>query len=411
MSLRAQIVFAYISVAPVDFSDAGTATILEKTPMELVAGNDVDSRQSRDVFVHRARIMLPQPSGAPEVDEDIIIPPRCLGDQSSGTLGAAWFASLKSVGINLWRLARFFAVIYVVMGIDGAITNSITHQYLNERLPPNVVVIGAYCNLHGSNLVTSDQLAASGCNLLNSLYSMSHLTYVGNYFGALTKAVLDDIDAVGIDWSCATPPSAEDHRRHQAIVRLCLPSLHLVKERCAAVQESLAVLNGKWSDRKCAHFCTQGTDGRPCCNNEAEAIDKVKRAVLILLLAARPEIVTKSRWLSAAVCIGWWSLGSFVHKSFIRAFARAWPTVGRHAKLSQVDLDAANSDSDVDEKDLLEYSELPLLLVHILLILILLMLFPLSCSSFSPCSSSCSFPFASSPALPHPSKRTCAHKY
>ncbi len=168
MSLRAQIVFAYISVAPVDYSDAGTATILEKTPLELVAGNDVDSRQSRDVFVHRARIMLPQPGGAPEADEDIIIPPRCLGDQSSGTLGAAWFASLKSVGINLWRLARFFAVIYVVMGIDGAITNSITHQYLNERLPPNVVVIGAYCNLHGSNLVTSDQLAASGCNLLNS---------------------------------------------------------------------------------------------------------------------------------------------------------------------------------------------------------------------------------------------------
>ncbi len=68
MSLRAQIVFAYISIAPVDFSDAGTATIWEKTPMELVAGNDVDSRQSRDVFVHRARIMLPQPGGAPDVD-------------------------------------------------------------------------------------------------------------------------------------------------------------------------------------------------------------------------------------------------------------------------------------------------------------------------------------------------------
>lgn len=180
---------------------------------------------------------------------------------------------------------------------------------------------------------------------------MSHLCYVGNYFGAFTRAVLYVIEATVISRSQIVPPTAEDLEHHRRLVHLWYPSLHLVKKRHAQLMGAIGFLNGQWSLANYFHQCVLNAEGRPCCSSGAEVLEQMRRYVLILLLSSRPEIVTKTRWLSASTCVGWRAIGLVLHKSYIRAFVRAWPTVCRHAQFSQADLDAEQSGDD-DDKDL-----------------------------------------------------------
>lgn len=58
-----------------DFQDASTVALLEGNPIEVFSGNDIETRQSREVFVNRLRVQIPQAGSTYFFGEEMIVQP------------------------------------------------------------------------------------------------------------------------------------------------------------------------------------------------------------------------------------------------------------------------------------------------------------------------------------------------
>jgi hypothetical protein len=168
-------------------------------------------------------------------------------------------------------------------------------DFLDERLPNNVVMLQTICKMHALNRVTIDLLNQSKLNVVNPIFSLSHLLHIGSYMDKFVKSCVN-VALRGFEWSVALRPDLEHDRRHHEVVGVCVPDLHLAHARAQKVSSALQVLNGDWSKNYITHICTRLADGSPCCSTREMAMSKTRDALVNLLLLTLPPVFQQALW-------------------------------------------------------------------------------------------------------------------
>lgn len=305
-------------------------------------------RSSRNFLVQKGFVKWEV--GLVNVDEEIFVPPMVLGDETSKTLFASVLRAMGDSNVSPDALADNFGVVFLFLNFDAAKANLLLGDYLDERVPDNVVLLQTMCKMHALNRVTVDFLNRSELAVVNPVFSLSHLLHIGSYADAFRRAIvkcaLEDFE-----WCQAQPPRAGDAEQHWESVLTCQPNLQLHRRRLEEVKSALLVLNGNWSHHRVIHHCTYDSERRPCCANEAQARARVTSALVVLLMSSLPEIPCMSRWLTCQSSFGWWCLGLLAHGIFPRAFREAWPEAADVPRLPLERLDADDGDNDEAAND------------------------------------------------------------
>lgn len=299
--------------------------------MEMLKGvgdDAVEKAEVHEVFVQEGRLKLPSVDGRPRATV-LIVPPVIVGDETSGTELDAVMKMMQHVGVDLPSLARRCRILVLHIRVDNAGQNDLIFETIAHRLPHNVIPLRTHCFMHQCSRMAAETMKRSGLDVINPLFCMSNLVYMGRYWHALSSAVLaiahEDLEH---GWRGGGGVPAPDAREAKdTLVATVWPELRLGSSQLKRdVSWALDQLNGDWSLEQVQHHCKiNPITGRPCCSSLAHARSTVKKALCILLMGRLPGIPCVSRWMTCVPVFGWWALGMLCHRLFNRAWVRCWP--------------------------------------------------------------------------------------
>ena len=152
----------------VGIQDADTRAILDAARTDQQA-----KRGTRDVFVSHGHFRASAGNGTRTISEDLLAAPVVMGDQFSKTVLVAFMQSLEQSGLKVKTLSALYPIVFLLPGYDGAPANSLTLDYVEEKLDFNVIVVKALCQCHGVSRGVGDHLTKGGMDLHNPFYGMS----------------------------------------------------------------------------------------------------------------------------------------------------------------------------------------------------------------------------------------------
>ena len=291
-------------------------------------GDVADSGGVHDVLVQRCTMC----SDTMLQEEQVIVPPKILGDTSSSTELDALLFSMFYVGLSLEVLAAAFETVLFFVGTDGASPCLLMVDYLRcaMRALPNVQVVWnatSTCLMHSLNRITADHFRRDDSGYsLSGMTTLSKIFCVSRYWDLFCSGVLDESVAV-VNWQQygGPPPGAADALRKW--IRFVMPGLDSKPKVMAALQDLLAVINGSCTHKAVPHCCILDSSGRPCCQTLAQVKRKIRVAVRNFLLAHKPQIPCTTRWLTVLPTCGFWVVGMLVCNLYSRGFLRAFAGV------------------------------------------------------------------------------------
>ena len=127
-------------------------------------------------------------------------------------------------------------------------------------LPENVVPPRTHCFMHQCSRMALEVFKRSGLDVLNRIFSMSHLLYMAKYWHTFTTAACDvameDLENGG--WFTTQEPPALGELQKR-VLAVAWPDMHLLgAKRCRQLRWALSVLNGDWTT------CCAQTSVQPC---------------------------------------------------------------------------------------------------------------------------------------------------
>lgn len=283
-----------------------------------------------------------------------------LGDQTSLTNLNALMHELTFLHLDLQKLSQSYDQVVLHFSLDGSPTVLLLSFVFVEHTTKQVELVVDYvgtlvgplgnvilcsntsCMLHALNRIVADHVGKKDSRFdMTGLCSLTKLAHLGLYFDKFaamvkTLAVRDPI------WEQHGPAEGGHHARQA--VALCLPNLDKQSSKKKVVEQCLCTLNMPWDIDRVGHACVI-RNGRPCCATLAQAKSKIRVAVSRLLLQLKPKIPAATRWMTVNESLGWWMLGCYLNRLFIRAWALAFPESPRA-------LSGAQDDSDTDAPNL-----------------------------------------------------------
>ena len=110
-------------------SQAAKTKLLRHDNPEFVLPDN--SSKPHEVFVQHGKFLMTK--GSLHFVDDVFIPPCILGGNDSSTMWNAFLHSMKLVGLDLWNLGEKFTVAFLCLTVDGAPTNALVADMLQEE--------------------------------------------------------------------------------------------------------------------------------------------------------------------------------------------------------------------------------------------------------------------------------------
>ena len=207
-------------------------------------GDVADSGGVHDVLVQRCTMR----SDTMLQEEQVIVPPKILGDTSISTELDALLFSMHNVGLSLEVLAAAFVTVSFSVGTDGASPCTLMVDYFRcaMRALPNVQVVWnatSTCVMHSLNRITADHFRRDDNYCLAGITTLSKIFCVSKYWDLFSSAVLDE-SVSDVSWQQygGPPPGASDALRKW--ICFVMPGLNFKPKVKAALDDLLAVING-----------------------------------------------------------------------------------------------------------------------------------------------------------------------
>ena len=189
-----------------------------------------------------------------------------------------------------------------------------------------MIIIRNSCLQHQLNRIAMEHASRSRCDV-NTHFGMSKILHLSSYHDRLIGSTLVVAFERPPVWHMTCGADPELLRAHEVAVDLCLPSRWSQPARSADIDESLAVLNYKWTSEQVGHCCRlirRGRTTRYCCSTMDDVVDAIKIAIVVLIMHQMPSVPCLSRWLTVFCSGGYYLLGSLLHNLLPRGYRRAF---------------------------------------------------------------------------------------
>lgn len=283
----------------------------------------------------------------------LLLPVRVLAGKTAGYIGAAVCSAagglLSLSSIEQLAKSRKLVILYDVT--DAASTNRKFLGALSTKLPQNVLHFSHKCGIHQAFRCIAAILERSGS--IDRLFCMSnvlHLTSKQLKLAAAVASIVRSDLAAGYVLAQPPPEDAPDRVHARAVCALLKRVQRGSSATAGLIWESRGsklcdLLQGPWQQPRLLHYCS---GARCACGGSLEScMTSVTDILVWLLLHARPDTPTFSRWTSLGPFIAWCALVCLLHRILPRSWQKAFASSSK---------DDADDVTDVDP-DLVDFTK------------------------------------------------------